>query len=202
MLRPFAGSTLVDISLKRLAALTGFSNRYFAAYEPEFLDKAGRYDVQLIKRSHESANIDEPINRIHEYLRDVDDDYIMWINSCNVFLSPQTIERARQCFLEKKSRSMTSVVLNRNWFYWPGTGLPINNLDPSNVSTKSTPPVYEVVHAFHIFNREYFLEQSAYWRNQPGDPELFVIPEEERPDIDTEWEFHFVEKLYLERTGR
>jgi CMP-N-acetylneuraminic acid synthetase len=199
MLRPFAGTTLVDISLKRLAALQGFSKRYFAAHEDVFLEKARAYDVTSIRRSHRSANIDEPINQIHDYLQDVDEDHIMWINSCNVFLTPETIERARKCFLEKGSRSMTAVVLNRNWFYWPETGKPINNLDPTNVSTKSTPPLYEVVHAFHIFDRKYFLKNSAYWRNEAGDPALFVIPENENFDIDTEWEFELTEALYKRR---
>lgn len=198
MLRPFAGTTLVDLSLDRLSRLEGVDAKYFAANEDELLNKAACHPITVIKRSYESANVDEPINKIHEYLAVVPEDYILWINACNFFLSVDTLVRAVRDFRDNGYRSMTSVVKNRNWFY-SLESKPINNLDPTNVSTKSTPPLYEVVHAFHLFNREYFLEKSAYWRNQWEDPHLFEIPEEENFDIDTEWEFVIGEKLYLEK---
>lgn len=201
MLRRFANKSLVSVSLDRLNQLQGFDAKYFAAHEEVFLKEAACYPVTIIKRSYESANIDEPINKIHEYLADIPEEYIMWINTCNVFLSIDTINKAVNSFKNNGYKSMTSVVKNRNWFYTID-GIPVNNLDPINVSTKTSPPLYEVVHAFHIFERKYFLENSAYWHNKTNDPYLFEIPEEENIDIDTELEFKYAEMIYIERNYR
>ena len=201
MLRPFMDTTLVDISLERLGKLKGFDAQYFSANEKDFLDKAEKYPVKVIERTVESVNIDGPLNKIHGYLSDIPEDYIMWINACHAFLSVETIEGALQHFKEHKCKSMTSVIMSRNWYYTLD-GKPINNLDPRCISTKSSPPVYGVAHAFHIFERAYLLEHNAYWRGEVNDPCLFEIPEEEAIEADTELEFRFAEMLYREQRGK
>lgn len=197
MLRPFADTTLVDLSLERLSILEGFDAKYFAAHEDEFLEKPSHPSVSVLKRSHESANTEVP-TKVHEYLAGVSEDFIMFINACNPFLSAETIDKAVNLFRENRFRTMTSVVKNKNWFY-THDGKPINNLDPANLSTKTTPPLYEVIHAFHIINKKYFLDNGYYWLNKVDDPHLFEIPEEENYDIDTEWDFAISEKLYQEK---
>jgi len=56
-----------------------------------------------------------------------------------------------------------------------------------------------VAHAFHIYERRFFLEKTAYWGNSPNNPSLFEISEDESIDIDTELEFKYAEMIYLDR---
>ena len=52
---------------------------------------------------------------------------------------------------------------------------PINNLNPkSQKNTQDSFPIYEVAHAFHIFNRKQFFSKGVIWNNK-NDPYLFEI---------------------------
>lgn len=190
MLRPLADTTLTDLALERLSALRGFDGVYFAAYEPELQQRVGHYpNVTLIERSHESAHTCNPITTVHDYLQDLDFDYAFWINSCHPLLRPETIEAALTVFRSDPAmKSLTAVCKTHNWFY-ALDGTPINNVDPTCIDTKRTPPLYEVVHAFHCFRKTHLFATASYWNNLPGDPHLFEIEPIEAVDVDTESDF-------------
>ena len=64
----------------------------------------------------------------------------------------------------------------------------VNDLDLS--------PLYECTHNFHIFKKNFFVNNKKYWGNKVNDPYLFVVDFLESLDIDTEKEFSYVEKIY------
>jgi len=197
MLRPFAGTTLTEIAVRRLARTTQFDGVYFAAYEEELKDIVRKYpEVTLIERSEASALASEPITLVHEYLREIDCDYVMWVNSCHALLLPETLDEAVRFFrTHPEIRSMTAVTKTRNWFYTMD-GRPVNNPDPRIVNTMLTPAMWEVRHAFHLFRKEHFFLTASYWNNRPMDPYLYEIDPLEALDVDTELDFLIAEQVY------
>ena len=129
------------------------------------------------------------------YLQQIPEDYVMFINACCPFLTLDTLEKAIHCFKENNALSMTAVVKTHTWYYFQD-GRPVNFLDPTNLNTKSTEPLYAVTHAFHIFNKKRFLENHYFWAHGENDPYFFEIPDKEAIDIDTELEFQIAESLY------
>lgn len=194
MLRPFADSTLYDICLNKVKEITDY-NIYLGAYEDEFIEKAQRFkNITIIHRSEESALSSSDSAKIFEALHHIPNQWVMWINPSHSFLTLKTIRDALNQFLSISNNSLTSVVRKKGWFYTPD-GYSVTNKD-ALVDTKISEWLYETAHAFHIYNRKYMIENLRPWPNNPGDPYLFPMPEEESYDIDTEDQFVMVERLY------
>ena len=198
MLSKFGNTTLIDIALKRLAGLKKFDKVYFAVFEEELLDIAHQYlsKDQIIIRSKESATIDSPITKIHHYLENIESDYFMWINSCHSMLTSETLDKAANFFISNNLESMTSVIKKDTWFY-DTNGKPVNCLDPAEqIQTDKSNSLYEVVHAFHIFNKQHFFKTGTYWNNKENDPYLYEINPIESLDVDNSTELFISQSVF------
>jgi len=194
MLRPFADSTLYEICLNKVKEITD-CNVYLGAYEEEFIEKAQKLkNITIIHRSAESSLASSDPVKIFEALHQIRTKWVMWINPSHPFLTVKTIYDALNAFLSIENNSLTSVVRKRGWFYTPD-GYSVTNKD-ALVDTKISEWLYEAAHAFHIYERQYMIDNLKPWPNNPGDPYLFPMPEEESYDIDTEDQFTMVERLY------
>jgi len=194
LLKPFAGTTLIDICLNKLSKIDNYPI-YFAAYENEFINKANKFDnITIIKRSGDSAYSDSDAKKIFEALNNIPSEYVAWLNPCHPFLKEETFISAIEFFLKNKYITLTAVKKNKGWFYAPD-GKPLNNKNLV-VDTVFSEWIYEVVHCFHIYPRKYMLENGKPWDNQKMVPFLYEISEEESWDIDTEEDFIMVEALY------
>ena len=201
LLRPFAHSTVLDIALSKLNQINEFPC-YLACGEPEINSKLKFYqNVDNIWRSEDELNSDLPLSRIYKYHERIDHEWIMFINPCLVLLKKDTILDAAIKFSNSNWKSCTSVIKNSNWFYNQKMQ-PINNTDPREISTKTSPWIYEVCHAFLIYNRKHLLEKDSYWSHTCNeDPYLYEISKLETIDIDTEEEFIIAENIYKEQVN-
>ena len=197
MIKPFGKTTLVEIALKRINQLKNFDEIYFAVYEDELIDIAKKIinPNSIIRRSKESADADYPITKVLDYLKNIEFDYCMWINSCHALLKAETIDKAINFFKENSFKSMTSVKKRTSWFY-DEEMKPLNNTNPTQLRTEKSPPVYEVAHAFHVFNKKYLFQTNSYWSNIKNDPYLYVVSDLEALDVDNEADFIISEAVY------
>ena len=70
MIRPFAGTTLMDICLEKLSASSYIpsENIISSVYEPELVEISERYPVQIFNRSEQSANSEgTPMTEMYEW---------------------------------------------------------------------------------------------------------------------------------------
>ena len=197
MLRPFANTTLVELAVKRLGNVKNFDGVYFGAHEDELLEvaRSGLPSSSIKVRTKEMANTDDMMLS-YSWLRDIDFDYCMWINSCHGHLKAATLDQAADEFRGGQYKSMTSVTKRYTWYY-NQDGEPVNNKDPlTQVITQQSEPLYEVANAFHLFQKEHFFSTKTYWNNKKYDPFLFVINDIEALDVDTEEEFVISEAVF------
>ncbi|RJQ27354.1 hypothetical protein C4565_05310 [Candidatus Parcubacteria bacterium] len=200
MLRAFSDSTLIDICLEKLHELTGF-DIYYGAHEKELLDKAKSYDfLKVIKRTYESAISPNDGKKIFEILNYIGTKWVLWINPCAPFLEMKTVMSAIEKFLRIENNSLTSAKKVYGWFY-DNSGEPLTNKE-NRIATQESDYLLEVAHAFHIYERKYMLETGKPWINRKGEPYLYVIPNEESYDIDTESEFIAIESLFRHANRR
>jgi spore coat polysaccharide biosynthesis protein SpsF len=66
MLRPFAGTTLVDILFEKLkkSSVIPKENIYFSAYEEELKDVGKKHGINIFNRSKESAFSEGELNML------------------------------------------------------------------------------------------------------------------------------------------
>lgn len=197
MLRDFVGTNLISIALEKFSRPSSAFNLYFAAYEQELIDIGKMFQCKIIHRNEESAK-GERIEVVMNYLSQIPEKYIVFINACCPFLSVETVEAAIKMFNDEEARSLTAVTKTHTWYYFED-GSPINFLDPTNLNTKNSTQLLAVTHGIHIFERDRFLKNGYFWAHSEKDPVFFEISHEEAMDIDTEMEFQVAEAYYRKK---
>ena len=119
----------------------------------------------------------------------------MWINPCHPLLGINTIENACNIFDKHDFNSYTSVIKTQDWIF-NNKGEAVTNKSPEMLSTDHSEKFYKVAHAFHIINKEFFLESNQVWTLRRNDPYLIEIPEDESYDVNTKKEFQIAEAAY------
>ena len=199
LLKKFCKTTLAEIAVKKLLKLKIPDEVYFAAYEKQLLEIGHKYlpNKSIIQRSKKSAFSKKNLFLEWEYLKEIEFDYCIWINSCHAHLKATTIDKALKKIKQKKFPSLTSVIKHHSWFYKKNASFPINILSPkSQKNTQDSLPVYEVAHAFHIFNRKQFFSKGTIWNKKKNDPYLFEINKIESLDVDDLDDFKISESVY------
>lgn len=199
MLRPFAGTTLVDILLKKLSASTVIprENIYFSAYENELKEVAARHNINIFHRSEESAMSEgEPLAEIYEWYNKLPFKYIVMVSACNPLLKIETIDKFTQAFIES-SREGAFAVFEKKTYYWDQLGTPLTDWKGKTImNTKLVEPIYEAAHCLYASRMD--IIGRGHWMDtrSPPSPELFTMKELETFDIDYEWQFKVAEELY------
>lgn len=195
MLRPFAGTTLFDIALRKLEELD--VPAYVAAYEPVFLDAAKRRGVGTIERTRASACAEGPTN-VLGFLGDISEEWVVLVNACCPFLRVGTILKALDIITARSSdpqfHGVTTVQEIRRWV-WTDRGI-IVNADPQVATTQSMQPLLLASHGLYAFRPSYFFEHGRYWQFREGSPSLIVVDSLESIDIDTMTDFRMAGAIH------
>lgn len=200
MLRPFAGTTLTDIVLSKLASIgEGDIPAYFGGYEEEFKVKCEEHNVHFVQRDYESAVAEGPITEVLSFLKHVDCEYMLLISGCTPFSRVETIQSFLQECVSDGYRPAISATKRRKHFM-RSSGQAIN-FDPDfkTPNTKLVEPICELVDMCYFFNRDYFFEHGTYWdwhnlKLIEVDGAVDVI------DIDMEEDFWLAEQVWKARS--
>jgi CMP-N-acetylneuraminic acid synthetase len=200
LVRPFAGTTLLEVALGKLDRMDFVEHRYLAVADQELMELANGYpNVEVLQR--DAAAVKKGVNPQHvtfaHYLK-VPSDFILVFNPCLPFVRLDTVRQAYEYFQQTDFRSYTSAVPTGDWIF-DESGNALTNSDPLNLTTNKNVKFFKAAHAFHIVNRRFFETHGHHWTFAPGDPQLIRIPEEEAVDVDTEVEFEVAEALYRRR---
>ena len=195
-LRPFAGTNLVSIALGKFTQSKEISRLYFAAYEDQLVDCAKTFKgVNIIRRNRESA-YGEDISTVMSYLRDIGEEFVVFIDTSTPFLKSETLDAALKLFRQNDFKSMMPVSATYNWYFDDEHNLLNKDAKALGGNTKMLKPIYKTSAAFLVANRRRILEEQTYWSLSKDDPHLYVIDEQEAFDIDTETDFQIAEVLY------
>jgi CMP-N-acetylneuraminic acid synthetase len=206
MLRPFAGSSLFDIHLKKLAEL--YDGGLFCGWgmgipqdDTRLIEKARQAGIPVLIQTQATGS--EPGKRSEElhFLEGVDATHIMWVNACLPLQHVDTLNRAVETFHDRDYLdSIEPVVPRYNW-YWGRNSHPLNK---HATSSQKTGYILESTQGFHIFSREYMLEHSHYWNpdDTTGRSLMQVFVDDDWLDIDTQQQFELVEIIYNRRMGK
>lgn len=189
-LLPLRNSCMFDMCCQKLDYISRAYGipTYVLICDPELIEIAERYPgIQIIHRSPESAAAEGPLEFIYGDMLNVPEDYLMFLNPCLTFLTPETIVAKLKEFDESDKEYGTSVKPLRNWL-WDAAINPLNYIDYRRLTTKEIEPIYQAAHCFHIFNKNQFAKDGYMLKE---DLCLLEISEEETIDIDTKEEYEF-----------
>ena len=120
MLRPFAGTTLVDILFKKLKTSTIIpqENIYFSAYEKELKETANNHNINIFPRSEISAMSEgKPLTEIFEWHDKLPFKYVVLVSACNPLLKIKTIDNFIESFINSNKEGGFGV-FEKKTYYW------------------------------------------------------------------------------------
>lgn len=204
MVAPFAGTTLLDISLKTVlkSEIIPKENVILAAYEEGLISIGNKYDVNIFQRSEESSHSEgKDLTVLYDWHDKINFKYVVMINPCLPFLKTETIEQFFIKYLESDYDGMFGVVSKKNYF-WDSTGEMITEWTDglAVMNTKFVDYTYEAANCLYaskleLIKKGCWMGYAPYTKNNPA---IFPIAEEECFDIDYPWQFSMAEAYYKE----
>ena len=204
MIRPFAGTNLFEICLKKIKQTKiPLENFRASIFEDELIDIANKHGLQYYYRSEESANNDTSLQKIYEWHNKFDYKYAVIINACNLFLKPETIDMFIDEYIANPYDGQFAV-MPKQQYHWDQSGSLITKWPVGNniMNTKAVETIFEAGHVLYAGKMDRI--KDGVWMGKPpyskNNPKLFEISEFECLDIDDEWQFdlytNYWEKLY------
>jgi len=198
MLKPFANSTLIEITLKKINKITLFDDVIFAVYDQELIDIADKYkNVKILKRDEDEVQkgiVD--LKTRFKYFNKIETDYIFLLNPCCPLTSTKTIINAYNYFQNTDYNTYTSVIKSRDWIFDSNSNS-ITRKDSSNVATNKGDWFYKATHMFHILNKKFFVDNGIIWTFGENDPRCIEVPKDEYYDVDDDDDFHITQYAYI-----
>lgn len=186
---PIRDSCMFDMCCQKLEYIHKAYNipTYVLICDEKLIEIAKKYEIEIIERDIETAQAEGPLQFIYKDVLHIPCKYLMFLNPCLTFLTPETIVYSIKNFLASGKEYGTSVKPFKNWL-WNTQGENVNFIDYQRLTTKEITPWFQAAHCFHIFNREKFCADGYMLKE---DLCLLPVPEEEVIDIDTLEEYEY-----------
>lgn len=202
MIRPFAGTTLLDILFTKLAQLKSLpiEQVYISAYDKPIKAIAYNHGLEVFDRSEASALEEKSLPLIFEWHDKLPEQYkyVVMISACNPLLTAETIDGFIESFIASGDPGGFAVIPKKT-YYWNAKGEAITDWKGSpTMNTKYADLIYEAAHCLYASRLDFIAK--GYWMAESVPPQLTLYPmkELEAFDIDHEWQFTVGEKLYEE----
>lgn len=199
-MRPFAGSTLLEVKLRQLKRIPNLDGIIVNSNDDEMLALAASLGCETVKRDQYYASNVVSMSDVYKNMAEnCDCDVIAYINCTNPLLKDQTIidaiEAYKQMAASGKHDSLNSAHLIKEFMF--KDNLPINYDLRHQPRSQDLPDIAALNFAISIISREKMIE----CKNVVGyAPNIYIIDEVEATDIDNPIDFEFAEFVFKKGT--
>ena len=205
MIKQLGNSSLFGVLCEKLrkSQYIPQENIFVSVYEEELIDIANQNNMNIFKRSKESAFFDGDgsVSIMYDWWDKLPYKYVVMVSGCNPFLKLETIESFFNKYMFSEHDGMFSVVEKNNYF-WNTKGEMLNQWPKGQdlLNTKAVETTYEAGHCLYGSKMSDIGEGKwvGSWTKK-DDPVLFPISEFESFDIDEQWQFDLVESYYAKK---
>lgn len=195
-IRPFAGTTLLDIKIKQLLKIRGLDGIVVNSNDEEILSIAARYNVETVLRDQHFASNEVTMSAVYANMAEnFSGDTVMYSNVTNPLFEVASIENMIKIYKDGGDFDSVNSVNSIKEFMWlDGKAI---NYDPSQQPrSQDLPNIQAINFAISLISRSNMIQ----FRNVVGHkPFLYEISETEAVDIDTQLDFDIAEILYKRR---
>ncbi len=199
-IRPFAGSTLLEIKIRQMLRIPGLDGVVVNSNSDEMLEMAARLGAETVKRDEHFATSSIPINEVYaEWARHMDSDAVMVVNCTAPLVEDATYAKAVKLYRELYGEydSLASVTPVKE-FLWKD-GKPLNYEIGFKPRSQDLPDNYVALnHMINIMPRQLMIDLKDVTGRKPY---LLPVSQDEAVDIDFPVQFEFAEFLYCKRHG-
>ena len=198
-IRPFAGSTLLEVKIHQLKRIKEFDGIVVNSNDDEMLEIASRLGCETVKRDEVYASNSVSMSDVYKNMAEnINTDVIAYINVTNPLLKDETISQAINLYFENLEQfdSLNSAHLIKEFLF--KDNLPINYDLRHQPRSQNLPDISALNFAISIISRKLMIDS----KNVVGySPYIFNIDEVEATDIDNQIDFDFAEFMYRKING-
>lgn len=198
-IRPFAGSSLLEIKLNQLKRIPNIDGIVVNSNDDKMLEIASNMGCEVVKRDEYYASNQVSMSEVYRNMAEnVNADVIAYINATNPLLNDRTIVQAIENYKKNISQydSLNSAHLIKEFLF--KENLPINYDLRHQPRSQYLPDISALNFAINIISREKMIE----CKNVVGyKPNIYIIDEVEATDIDNPIDFDFAEFVYKRKNG-
>lgn len=198
-IRPFAGSSLLEIKLNQLKRIPNIDGIVVNSNDDKMLEIASNMGCEVVKRDEYYASNQVSMSEVYRNMAEnVNADVIAYINATNPLLNDRTIVQAIENYKKNISQydSLNSAHLIKEFLF--KENLPINYDLRHQPRSQDLPDISALNFAINIISREKMIE----CKNVVGyKPNIYIIDEVEATDIDKPIDFDFAEFVYKRKNG-
>ena len=199
MIKPFAGTTLLDILFEKLVSsdIIPTENVIISAYDPEIKEIANKWGVNVFERSKASANEEHLLPLILEYHDKIPYKYMVSFQATHPLMKRETMEKFYLEYINSDKEGLYGVFEKKN-HYWDKNGNRIECMSKAQdtFNTKFIDSNYEAGHCLTGTELSLIKDGKIISKDFPNKINPFVVDELEAWDIDEPWQFTVGEKLY------
>lgn len=196
-LRPFAGSSLLEVKLEQLKRIKNLDGIIVNSNDDTMLSIAEKMGCETVKRDPYYASNEVSMSDVYKNMAEnCDCDVIAYINVTNPLLKDETIEKAIEEYKNMKEfDSLNSAHLVKEFMFLDNK--PVNYDLKNQPRSQDLPDYYALNFAINIISREKMIE----CKNVVGEkPWIYGIDEIEATDIDNPIDFDFSEFVFSKGT--
>lgn len=195
-LRPFAGSSLLEVKVKQLMRIPNLDGVVVNSDDDQMLRIAKGLGCETVKRDPRYASNQVSMSEVYAYMAaQMEADVIAYINVTNPLLRDATlidaIEKYKELAEEGTCDSLNSAHLVKEFLFFENQ--PINYDLKYQPRSQDLPDIAALNFAVNIISREKMISG----KNVVGQrPYIYLIDEVEGTDIDNPIDFDFAEFVY------
>ena len=192
-LRPFAGSSLLEVKLAQLKRIKGLDGIIVNSNDDTMLSIAEKMGCETVKRDPYYASNEVSMSDVYKNMAEnCDCDVIAYINVTNPLLKDETIEKAIEEYKNMEDfDSLNSAHLVKEFMFLDNK--PVNYDLKNQPRSQDLPDYYALNFAINIISKEKMIE----CKNVVGEkPWIYGIDEIEATDIDNPIDFDFSEFVF------
>ena len=195
-IRPFAGSSLLEIKLRQLKRIPCLDGVVVNSNDDEMLNIARSLGCETVKRDPYYASNEVSMSDVYRNMAEnVEADDIAYINVTNPLLKDETIVKAIEEYKaikrEGKYNSLNSAHLIKEFMF--ENNKPINYDLQHQPRSQDLPDIAALNFAISIISKEDMIISKNVVGSRPN---IYIIDEVEATDIDNEIDFEFAEYMY------
>lgn len=196
-MRPFAGSTLLELKLRQLKRIPLLDGIVVNSNDDEMLKLAKSLGCETVKRDPYYASNQVSMSEVYKNMAEnFSGDIVAYINVTNPLLKDETVTQAISAYYESLSThdSLNSAHLVKEFLFQ--NNLPINYDLRHQPRSQDLPDIAALNFAINIISKNKMIECQnvvGYY------PNIYIIDELEATDIDNPIDFEFSEFVYQKK---
>ncbi len=192
-LRPFAGSSLLEVKLEQLKRIKGLDGIIVNSNDDTMLGIAAKMGCETVKRDPYYASNEVSMSDVYKNMAEnCDCDVIAYINVTNPLLKDETIEKAIEEYKAMQDfDSLNSAHLVKEFMFLDNK--PVNYDLQNQPRSQDLPDYYALNFAINIISKEKMIECKNVVGKKPW---IYGIDEIEATDIDNPIDFDFSEFVF------